>query len=208
MSMRLPAEQRRRQLLDVACDVFAASGFYGTSMDDIATAAGVTKPVLYQHFPSKRALYTELLEDVGARLLGDMTAAARRATTGRQRVEEGFGAYFRFVTHNRAAFRLLFGASARNDPEFAQIVDRVLTDAAEAISVLIEIDGTEEHRRALAHALVGIAESTSRHALTDPDASHDAGELAHWVSELAWFGLRGVRPDAVAERAAGATHTG
>jgi AcrR family transcriptional regulator len=208
MSMRLPAEQRRRQLLDVACDVFAASGFYGTSMDDIASTAGVTKPVLYQHFPSKRALYTELLEDVGARLLGDMTAATRRATTGRQRVEEGFGAYFRFVTNNRAAFRLLFGASARNDPEFAQIVDRVLTDAAEAISVLIEIDGTEEHRRALAHALVGIAESTSRHALTDPEASHDADELAHWVSELAWFGLRGVRPDAVAERAAGAAHAG
>ncbi len=60
MAMRLPAEQRRRQLLDVACDVFATSGFSATAMDDIAAAAGVTKPVLYQHFPSKRALFVEL----------------------------------------------------------------------------------------------------------------------------------------------------
>ena len=208
MSMRLPAEQRRRQLLDVACDVFAASGFHGTSMDDIATAAGVTKPVLYQHFPSKRALYTELLDDVGARLLGDMTAARARprpAASGSRRASPPTSASSR-TTGPRSAC-----CSARRSattPSSRQIVDRVLTDAAEAISVLIEIDGTEEHRRALAHALVGIAESTSRHALTDPDVSHDAGELAHWVSELAWFGLRGVRPDAVAERAARAAHAG
>jgi AcrR family transcriptional regulator len=208
MSMRLPAEQRRRQLLEVACDVFAAGGFHATSMDDIATTAGVTKPVLYQHFPSKRALFLELLEDVGRQLLDQLAASTSRAPTGRARVEEGFSAYFRFVTNNRAAFRLLFGASARNDPEFASVVDRVLHDAADAISVLIEIDGSDEHRRVLAHALVGVAESTSRHALTDPEASRDANELARWVAELAWFGLRGVRPDAVAERAAGISHTG
>ena len=202
MSMRLPAEQRRRQLLDVACDVFAAGGFHGTSMDDIATTAGVTKPVLYQHFPSKRALFLELLDDVGRQLLDQLATATSRATTGRERVEEGFTAYFVFVTNNRAAFRLLFGASARNDPEFALVVDRVLHDAADAISLLIEIEGTAEHRRVLAHALVGVAEATSRHALTDPEASGDPDELAHWVAELAWFGLRGVRPDEVAERAA------
>jgi hypothetical protein len=71
----------------------------------------------------------------------------------------------------------------------------VLHDAAEAISELIEIEGTAEHRRVLAHALVGIAEATSRHALTDPDASRDPDELAAWISELAWFGLRGIRPE-------------
>ena len=195
MAMRLPAEQRRRQLLDVACDVFATSGFSATSMDHIATAAGVTKPVLYQHFPSKRALFVELLADVGRQLLDELTEATSRANTGRERVEVGFSAYFRFVTNNRAAFRLLFGASARNDQDFARIVDEVLHDAADAISQLIEIEGTAEHRRVLAHALVGVAEATSRHALTDPDASHDPDELAAWISELSWFGLRGIRPE-------------
>ena len=193
--MRLPAEQRRRQLLDVSCEVFAASGFHATAMDDIARAAGVTKPVLYQHFPSKRALMTELLEDVGRQLLDDLGTSTGAVETGRERVESGFEAYYRFVTGNRAAFRLLFGASVRNDAEFALIVDRVLHQAADAISEMIEIETTAEHRRVLAHALVGVAEATSRHALSDADASQDATQLARWVSELVWFGLRGVRAD-------------
>ncbi|MGZ6966617.1 MAG: helix-turn-helix domain-containing protein, partial [Acidimicrobiia bacterium] len=64
MSMRLPAEQRRTQLVAVAVEVFGERGFHATSMDEVAEAAGVTKPVLYQHFPSKRALFRELLDDV------------------------------------------------------------------------------------------------------------------------------------------------
>lgn len=195
MSARLPAEQRRRQLLDVACQQFATRGFHTTSMDDVAAAAGVTKPVLYQHFPSKRALFTELLDDLGRQLIEELVAATSPATTGRERVEEGFAAYFRFVTGNEAAFRVLFGASARNDPEFTEIVERVLDDAADAISLLIEIDASPEHRRVLAHGLIGIAEATSRDALTDDGSGLEPGTLARWVSELAWFGLRGVRAE-------------
>ena len=74
--MRLPAEQRRSQLLLVAVEVFGERGFHATSMDEVAEAAGVTKPVLYQHFPSKRALYRELLDDVDAQLV------ARQARAG------------------------------------------------------------------------------------------------------------------------------
>jgi AcrR family transcriptional regulator len=195
MATRLPAEQRRRQILDVACKVFAEGGFHTTSMDDVAAAAGVTKPVLYQHFPSKRALFLELLDDVGRQLLGELAVATSAAHSGRERVEEGFAAYFRFVTGNEAAFRVLFGASARNDPEFAEIVERVLDETADAVSHLIEIEGTAEHRRVLAHALVGIAEATSRDALTDDGSELDPELLARWISELAWFGLRGVRAD-------------
>jgi len=190
--MRLPAEERRRQLLDVALDTFAEHGFHSTSMDDLALAAGVTKPVLYQHFPSKRALYVELLEDVGSQLLTRLTGATDRASTGRQRVEDGFGAYFRFVDENRSAFRLLFGASVRNDPEFAEVADRFIDHAAVLISTLIEIPVAEEHRLMLANALVGIAEATSRRSLTGDD-NLDADRLAAWIAEFAWFGLRGVR---------------
>ena len=164
-------------------------------MDDVAAAAGVTKPVLYQHFPSKRALFTELLDDVGHQLIEELAAATGAANTGRERVEEGFAAYFRFVTGNEAAFRVMFGASARNDPEFAEIVERVLDDAAEAISQLIEIEATTAHRRVLAHGLIGIAEATSRDALTDDGSGLEPATLARWVSELAWFGLRGVRAE-------------
>lgn len=192
---RLAPEERRRQLLDVAKVEFAERGFHATAMDDLALAAGVTKPVFYQHFASKRALFIAVLEDVGGRLLSVLVDATAGAATGRARVEEGFSAYFKFVENDRAAFRLLFGASARNDAEFADVVDRVLHDAAAAVSTLIEIHGSPEHRMVLAHALVGVAEGVSRHALTDPDGTLDPEQLASWIAEFAWFGLRGVRSD-------------
>jgi AcrR family transcriptional regulator len=192
--VRLPAEQRRSQLLDVACDVFAARGFHATSMDDIAEAAGVTKPVLYQHFPSKRALYRELLDDVARRLLGAVRSATVDTSSGRARVQLGFSAYFRFVTANRSAFRLLFGASVRNDDEFAGIAESAIDEIATLIAGLIEIDAEPEHRRVLAHAVVGIAEATSRR-LPREGAELDPEVLAGWLAEMAWFGLRGVRAD-------------
>ncbi len=191
--MRLPAEQRRRQLLDVAGEVFAERGFAATTMDDVARAAGITKPVLYQHFSSKRDMFAELLDDMGSKLLNELAEATGRATSGRERVEEGFAAYFRFVDSNPPAFRVLFGASVRNDPEFAAVTERVLSAAIDMIATLIEIDGSDEQRRILAHALIGIAEATSRAALSDSDVDIEVDELANWVSELAWFGLRGVR---------------
>lgn len=176
--------------------MFAERGFHSTSMDDIALTAGVTKPVLYQHFPSKRALYLELLDRIGNDLLRAITAATERATTGRARVEQGFQAYFQFVTDNRSEFRLLFGASVRNDAEFAEIVDHVIEQVAVAVTTLIDIEGSSTHRSVLAHALVGIAEATSRRLSNDDDeAEADPEVLASWLAELAWFGLRGVRAE-------------
>ena len=192
---RLPAERRRQQILDVACIVFAERGFHATAMDDIAAAAGVTKPVLYQHFPSKRGLFIELLGELGQRLLGELEQATAAARSGRERVEAGFASYFRFTTSNEAAFRVLFGASARNDPEFADVIEALLDEIARVISSLIEIEGTADHRRVLAHALIGIAEATSRDTMTAGGAGADPEQLARWVSELAWFGLRGIRAD-------------
>jgi AcrR family transcriptional regulator len=162
-------------------------------MDDIAEGAGVTKPVLYQHFPSKKALYGELLEDTGRRLLDHLARATSAATSGRERVEAGFRAYFQFAVGDRSSFRLLFGASIRSDPDFARTVDEVLRAAADTISELIAIPASDEQRRVLASALVGMAEAVGRRALTEPDV--DADELARWIAEFAWFGLRGVRAD-------------
>lgn len=194
-SARLPAEQRRSQLLDVAIEIFGDRGFHATSMDDIAVAAGVTKPVLYQHFPSKRALYRELLDDVDRRLTDRIVTATGGAASGRERVQEGFAAYFRFVADHRAAFRLLFGASVRNDPEFASVAEATIERIADLIAALIDIDAAApEHRRTLAHAMVGMAESTSRQLVND-EGEDDPDRLAGWLAEMAWFGLRGVRAD-------------
>ena len=108
-STRMRSEDRRRQLLDVACDVFADRGFSATIMDDVAFAAGVTKPVLYQHFDSKRALFISVLEDCGERLIGSIVDATRSGETLREQMVAGFTAYFDFVRNDDAGFRLLFG---------------------------------------------------------------------------------------------------
>jgi AcrR family transcriptional regulator len=194
MAARLPAARRRRQLLDVARRVFADRGFHPTSMNEIAEAAGVTKPVLYQHFRSKRVLYLELLDDVGGQLRQAIDKATASATGPREQVESGFRAYFRFVAAHEDAFRVLFSGGTRRDEEFNATVRQVEDAIAETIAALIEVEGLDRGtRRLLAHGLVGLAEGASRHWLDSGLPGHP-DVLAARVSELAWAGLRGLRP--------------
>ena len=125
MSSRLTATARREQLLEVALDVFARAGYHATSMNEVAEAAGVTKPVLYQHFESKRELYQALLDEVGARMLTAIVTATADAPDGRSQTEIGFRAYFRWVAEDHAAFMLLYGSGSRRDEEFSRAVRRV-----------------------------------------------------------------------------------
>ena len=192
-NVRLPAAERRRQLLDEALEVFAARGFHATSMSDVADAAGVTKPVLYQHFASKRHLYLELLDDVGGQLQSSIVEATGAAEGPRQQVEAGFAAYFRHVSAHRSAFTLLFGSGARLDREFTEAVHRVEVAIAAAVADLIDADIDDLHRRILAFGVIGLAESTSRHWI-DEGLDLDPDLLARQVGALAWAGLRGVGP--------------
>ena len=140
MSQRLSATARREQILDVALPVFASAGFHGASMNDIAEAVGVTKPVLYQHFDSKRDLYQALIDEVGARLLGNIAKAAAEATDGKSQTELGFQAYFRWVAEDHDSFRFLFGAGSRRDEEFNDAVRKITAEAADR-------RGTADRRR-------------------------------------------------------------
>lgn len=193
MSVRLPASERRRQLLDVALEVFASRGYHTTSMNQVAEAAGVTKPVLYQHFRSKKALYHELLEDVSSRLVDGIAKATAEATGPRQQVEAGLRSYFRFVNDNRAAFTLLFGGGNRRAGEFADAARRVEDTIAEVVASLIDVPGLDgDQRRLLAHGVVGLTEGASRHWEAS-GYQPEADELAQRMAELAWAGLRGIR---------------
>ena len=194
---RLPAAQRRRQLLDVALAAFSDGGFHGTSMDDVAAAAGVTKPVLYQHFGSKRALYLQLLDDVGGQLMDVIAKAAAGADGPARQVEAGFRAYFRFVEHREPAFRLLFGGGSKRDEGFAERVRLVEDAIAELIASFITARLPSEQTLTLAHGIVGMAESSCRYWLRQRSAggaTATADQLADQLAELAWAGLRGVGP--------------
>lgn len=203
---RLPAERRRLQLLSVALDLFGTRGYHATSMEDIAERAGVTKPVLYQHFPSKSELYRELVESVGNELLETVTSDATAESAPFARVLAGFRAYFRFVGEHTAAFQLLFGGGARQSDEFAEAVGRVERSIAETIAGLIEVDIDQEHRDLLGYAIVGLAEVTSRQwvlrreerertVAADPaapavDERAEGDLLAARLADLVWAGLR------------------
>ncbi|MFV0307407.1 MAG: TetR/AcrR family transcriptional regulator [Desertimonas sp.] len=191
MTARLHASARREQLLDVALEVFARAGYHGASMNDVAEAAGVTKPVLYQHFESKRELYQALLDEVGARLLHAINGAANGTTDGRQQTERGFQAYFRWVAEDRDAFRLLYGGGSRRDEEFNNAVRRVTAAASQAIAPLIAADIGHEHRLTVAHAIVGMAEGASRR-LVERNETFDPDVIAGQLAELLWAGLRGL----------------
>lgn len=187
--MRLPAAERREQLLAVAMDVFARDGFHQTSMNDVAEKAGITKPVLYQHFSSKRELYLALIEEAGARLLTAITDPRIAESQGRRRTELGFIAYFQWVHDDNDAFQLLFGGDSRHDPEFSLAAGKFTSMIADVIEPLITADIDAEHRRTLAHAIVGISEAVSRRLLR-LGADFDPATIARQVSDLAWAGLR------------------
>src|SRR5213083_2133384 len=104
---RMRAPDRRAQLLEVARRVFGNSGFHGVSMDDVAKEAGVTKPILYDHFPSKKELYLELLEAALTALHGSVKQALASPIGNRERIRAGFQAYFDFVDEQAGGFRLM-----------------------------------------------------------------------------------------------------
>jgi AcrR family transcriptional regulator len=194
VSTRLPAARRRRQLLEVALRVFAERGYHDASMNDIAVAAGVTKPVLYQHFTSKRELFTELLADVGRDLQDKITKAIASAHGPREMVELGFAGYFNYVSRHRDAFKLFYGGGLVRDAEFAELVNQTERAVAALVAGLIEIEGlSPSQRQVLGHGIVGMIEGASIHWLnTNSDA--DPETLAHQLADLAWRGLRGVTP--------------
>lgn len=216
-SRRLSAGERRRQLFAVALRLFAERGYEATTMDEIAEAAGVTKPLLYQHFSSKRALYLELVDSVAEDLLAAIGSATSAAAGPREQVEDGFAAYFQMVVAHETAFRLLYGRSHSADEELDEALRRVEDAIAEAIDPLIAAGLDDEHRRFLAYAVVGMAEGASRHWIASrPSPGGAAGDgpgpaphvgggndaeeaeaqrLARRLANLAWAGLRSVHAD-------------
>ncbi len=190
---RLPGPERRRQLLETARLAFARSGFHETSMNDIATEAGVTKPVVYQRFESKRELFRAVLEDIGERLQAEVIESAASAVSPREQVEAGFSAYIEFVKADPDGFRLLFSGASREDAEWAEITQKVERSVAESIAALIEVEGmSKPHRLALAQGVLGMAEGMVRFWQRDPDSGLELDDLARDLSTLAWVGLRGL----------------
>jgi AcrR family transcriptional regulator len=190
IGMRLRAAERRAQLLGVARRLFARDGYRGASMESIAEAAGVTKPVLYQHFSSKRALYSALLANDLGRLTGELEAAFSQAESNEERLRQGFGAYLAFVDRHEDAFRLLFTEALGLDADFQRQVAEFRRWVAGRVATIIAAEaGLDAPRaRALAAAILGMAEGAVGWWL-DERRPLDAEELADELTGLAWKGF-------------------
>src|ERR1700712_3403990 len=116
-SVRLPKGERRAQLLAAAQEVFVANGYHGAAMDEIAEVAKVSKPVLYQHFPSKRELYLALLDSHLAELTELLLDALGSTTDNKLRVQATMKAYFEFIAKGDQSHRLVFESDLINDQD-------------------------------------------------------------------------------------------
>ncbi|MEV6491150.1 TetR/AcrR family transcriptional regulator [Actinoplanes sp. NPDC051633] len=164
---RLPRSARRKQLLAAAQQIFVAHGYHAAAMDDIAERAGVSKPVLYQHFPGKLELYLALLDTHCDAIIAQVRAAMLSTTDNRERVRGAVQAYFDFVDHESEAFRLVFESDLRNDPQVRERVERVEQGCIAAVTETIISDTglSTAHAELLASALVGASGQSAQYWL-------------------------------------------
>ena len=187
---RLPRNERRSQLLVAASEVFVDRGYHAAGMDEIADRAGVSKPVLYQHFSSKLELYLAVLQRHVDNLVSGVRQALRTTTDNRQRLRSAVEAFFDFIEHDSQAYRLIFENDYTTEPQVAAQV-KVATEACtDAVFDLISRDsGLEAHRaRMIAVGLVGISVDCARYWL-DSERPISKDTAVEGTVQFAWGGL-------------------
>jgi AcrR family transcriptional regulator len=189
---RLPRSARRKQLLAAAQEVFVANGYHAAAMDDIAERAGVSKPVLYQHFPGKMELYLALLDTQAAALGEAVVAALEGWTDNHQRIHAVLSAYFAFVDRDDhdGAFRLIFESDLVNDPAVRQRVESVTQKTMEAVANTVADDTGLGRAEAelLATALTGAAQVAARWWLASERPITQEAAI-HLLESLLWRGI-------------------
>ena len=191
-SARLPRDERRAQLLVAALEVFTAAGYHSAAMDEIADRANVSKPVLYQNFPSKLELYLAVLDLHIDSLVFAIQKAIASNRENASRVAATVEAYFGFIDSEGEAFRLLFESDMNLEPQVRERLNRMTYDCAAAVSAVISIDtglGKEESMM-LAVGIIGTVQTTARHWL-DRDGKIDRQRATELVMNLIWRGISG-----------------
>jgi AcrR family transcriptional regulator len=191
-SARLPRQERRAQLLEAAREAFVQQGYHAAGMDDIAELAGVSKPVLYQHFPGKLELYLAVLDESSDSLIDRVRKALESTHDNRKRVRATFEAYFDFVAHESGSFRLVFESDLTNVPAVVSRVARTNETCAEMIAEVIREDTQldDDTSMLLASGLLGMAQTSARRWLHSPTTISQS-DAARAMAGLAWRGISG-----------------
>ncbi len=188
----MPKDQRRAQLLDAANAVFTSRGYHAAAMDDIAEAAGVSKPVVYQHFGSKLELYLALLDRSCERLVEVVAEALASTEDNAERVTAAVGAFYDFVSSAGGEFRFVFESDLTGDPAVQARLWRVNEEIADLVAGVIVQDTAlpPEQSKLLAISLVGVGQVSARYWVSS-DTPIPVEEATSLVSRLAWRGIRG-----------------
>jgi AcrR family transcriptional regulator len=189
---RMPREERRASLLEAANEVFTSRGYHAAAMDDIAETAGVSKPVLYQHFPSKLDLYLALLDASCDSLVEVVRDALASNDHNGDRVVATISAFYAFVSSASGEFRFVFESDLTGDASVQKRLWQVNEEIADLIAEVIEADTAlpREQSKLLAISLVGNAQVSARYWVSS-GMSIPVEEATSLVSRLAWRGIRG-----------------
>lgn len=191
---RMPRAKREQQLLNVALQLFIEHGYQGTSMEDIASAAGVTRPIVYNHFGSKDGIYLACLRRARESLDQHIVDAAQDPTTLEGRLKAGVDGYFTFVEENRASWHLLFGGGAAIAGSAAEEATRLRFQTVEKITQLLVAvaQGVDaETCEGFAHAVSGAGEQIAKWWMQRPHVSKE--HVIGLMLSFTWGGLKALQ---------------
>lgn len=188
--VRMPRNERRTQLIDAASGVFVINGYHSAGMDEIAERAGVSKPVLYQHFPSKLDLYMAVLSRHLELMVQGVRQALRSTTDNKQRVHAAVQGFFDFVDNDTQGYRLVFESDLMGDPQVQTAVERGTEACVDAVFDMVSQDsGLDPYRaRMLAVGLVGASQVSARYWL-EADRPITREDAINTTASLLWGGL-------------------
>jgi AcrR family transcriptional regulator len=183
----VPRAVRRRQLVELAEQLFAERGFARTSMEELARRAGVTKPVIYELFESKDGLFRACVDRAIERMANSVVEAFRSETEPEARLRAGGLAFLRFARDNRVAWDLM-GMQGRFAAE-AQAVRRDQAQLIRGLMTEIAPEGTDARElEAVAYAVNSAYEGAAHWLWEHPDTPVE--QVADWIVALLLPGLR------------------
>ena len=193
--IRMTGKERREQLLDVGRSLFAQRGFDATSVEEIAQTAGVSKPVVYEHFGGKEGLYAVVVDREMSGLLEAITGALSSSGHPRELLERAALALLDYIEQSTDGFRILVRDSpvAQSTGSFASLISDAASQVEHIMGNQFKARGFDPKFAPMyAQMLVGMVALTGQWWL-DARKPKKADVAAHLVN-LAWNGLSGLEP--------------
>jgi AcrR family transcriptional regulator len=190
----MSGKERREQLLDVGRALFAEKGFDATSTEEIANRAGVSKPIVYEHFGGKEGLYAVVIDREMQRLL-DVFIGALTAGTPRELLEQAALALLTYIEEDTDGFRILVRDSpvASTSGTFSSLLNDIASQVEYLLAGEFKSRGFDTKLAGLySQALVGMVALTGQWWLEARKPKRD--EVAAHLVNLAWYGLSELKP--------------